>query len=284
MNSFSEGTKNIAANFLLFGGSMTVTVAGIAQASLQIRSLVTALDAASVAAGTTRAGFMSLTASVTTIAPWAALAVVIGTVGNALLDAWYIAQGLKTLKSAIDEVNKSPLDIAFNKTPGQIQKDIASIDQQIEDMRKRQIDNMNIGTMRVRFDTGKDVSGNGEEVYDKILKMQKEAQTNMEKYAPNNRVVSPEDLKLYEKYKTELKEVNKWLGEFEVSLNEAGKTEARFIDKLNQSKDKLKEASSEEYQFAAAIRSTVQGFSDYIPALDQTSESWKKYTNSQQNS
>lgn len=301
MNSFSEGTKNIAGNFLLFGGSMTVAVAGIFQAGLQIRTLVTALEAASTAAGTTRAGFMSLTASVTTVAPWAALAVVVGTVGNAFLDAWYkaekfksdkidaetdkMAKGFKALREAIKEVNNTPLDIAFKKSPEELKSEIEGIDEVLNVYKQKMSEKQSDQSFTYKFSETKSASAGVSDFAGQQMEMKApDARQYLSRHIEEDEKsleATQKGTQAYLDLKASINDAETALSALDLQLKQSDPAMSKQIDNAEKYKLKLLEASSEEYQFAASIRETVSGFDDYIPALDQTSESWKKYIDSQ---
>ncbi len=160
-NNLSEGTKTITGNTALFSIAIAGSASAALSAIIQIQAFTASLTAAQIAA----LGFAG---------PIAAAAIIIGALGNTVLETSYkleklkaekveaeakkMSDGFRELRQAIQNVNDTPVDIVIKKSPEEIQKEIDDIEQVIEEYRRKKTEKQSEQTFAYKFAETKSAS------------------------------------------------------------------------------------------------------------------------------
>lgn len=158
LNGLGEGFTGVVSQAILFTTAIVSVSSGLISAGLQLQAFKAQLLAANAAAAASGASFTSLSVSLTGIVPVVgAIAIVFGTLANAYITAWRkmeeqkaekiveetkkIASGFKNVQEAIESVNKTPLELAFE---GNIEQRLESVEARVQAIRELQIENLKL--------------------------------------------------------------------------------------------------------------------------------------------
>lgn len=268
INQADPSTKSLAASTLLVGGSIATATAGIVTAGVKIMEFKNAMAAAGlgVTAGT---------------AIFGGLAIVFGTVANAVINTWYelekiksdkiiketqaMTKGFSSMKEAIDEVSKTPLQIALEPD---LEAKLENIEARIKAIRELEISNTG-EDQKFSFDvTTEDIKppqivGQGQfaapliETKEIVMELSDAfvfLTERMDKLQETFKTIDPEkEGDKYNHYKKLIAETSLALQQLNTTLDDGNPKHAEMIEKLEASRQKLEEAKDPANQYKVSL-------------------------------